>query len=198
MTVRTVRGPGEAAFRVQGSRFVGRVEPVGEVAAAESALADVVAAHPDASHVVHAYRIRDEPVREHHDNAGEPRGTAGPPVLNVLRGEDVEDVLAVVVRYFGGTELGTGGLVAAYGEAAKRALADTEIVERPPTVHVAVETAYEDSGTVQGILEGSPATFTGEYGETVRFRLEVPEADAAALRERIMDATSGRAGWAAD
>ncbi len=196
--LRTIEGAGNATLTVRGSRFIGHVTSVSAAGTAETAIEAFGREHSDASHVVSAYRIQDDPVRESQDNAGEPRGTAGPPVLNVLRGEDLLDVAAIVVRYFGGTELGTGGIARAYADAAKGALADAEIVERPPNTPVHVETNYDDSGAVRGILEGSSAQFDAAYGETVTFRVTVPETDASGLCERIMSATSGRARWEPD
>lgn len=189
----TIEEVGRAELRRRASRFLGTVAPVSDVATAEGARDEVAADHPDATHVVTAYRVHDRMLREYHADAGEPSGSAGRPILSVLRGEDLENVVAIVVRYFGGTELGIGGLSRAYRDATQAALSATQIVERAPTVELVVETGYDDSGTVRSILEGSPATFTAEYAERVSFGVEVPASRREALEERILSATSGRA-----
>lgn len=190
---RTLDSPGEAMFRVKGSRFIGRVSPVSDVAAADEIRDTITAEHPDATHVVPAYRIRDNPLREYQDDAGEPGGSAGPPMLNVLQGEELVNVLAIVVRYYGGTNLGIGGLVRAYSTAVKRALADTDIVERSPHARFTITIDYADSGAVRSILAGSDASFDAEYAEHVVFDVAVPVGAHDALRDRILSATSGRA-----
>lgn len=189
---RTVADRGEAGHRVRGSRFVGVVAPVDSVDNAEETIASVAADHPDATHVVPAYRVRADPFREYSNDDGEPSGSAGKPILSVLQGRSLENVVCVVVRYYGGTNLGVGGLVRSYQEAAKRAIDVTEIVERRPQVTVQITTEYDDSGTVRGILEGSDAEFSASYDETVSFDVRVPVDRESSLRERLLDATSGR------
>lgn len=190
---RTVAAPGAAAFRIRGSRFIGRIEHASNVAAAESCIATLESDHPDATHVVPAYRVRTDPLREYQRDAGEPAGSAGPPMLSVLRGNELENVVAVVVRYYGGTDLGVGGLVRSYGNAVKQALAETEIVTQRPQVSLMIETSYDDSGTVRSILEASDATFDATYQERVHFGVDVPVDVNEELHDRIMSATSGRA-----
>jgi uncharacterized YigZ family protein len=190
---RTVAGRGRASFRVRGSKFVGHVAPAASVEGAEAIVDEVREDHPDATHVVPAYRVRADPLREQSSDAGEPSGSAGKPALNVLQGDDLENVVTVVVRYFGGTELGVGGLVRAYGRAVKLALADAGTVEREPREHFSITVDYDDSGTVRGILESAGAAFEADYAERVAFSVAVPRTDAAALCDRLKSATGGRA-----
>ncbi|MBN1680893.1 MAG: YigZ family protein [Anaerolineae bacterium] len=110
--------------RVVNSRFIATIGRASTVAEAKSFIQDVHHEMPDASHHVHAFKVGyGGSVTEGMTDDGEPAGTAGPPVLAVLRGSDLGDVVIVVTRYFGGTKLGTGGLVRAYSGAAKDALA---------------------------------------------------------------------------
>lgn len=190
---RTVAASGESEIRVTGSRFIGWVDAVETVEEAEAVIAEQQANYADSTHVVPAYRIRADPMREYASDDGEPPGSAGDPMLSVLRGEDLENVVAVVIRYYGGTKLGVGGLARAYREALQRALDAAEIVTRVPHVRLSIEVAYEDSGTVRGILEGSSATFEAEYIDRVTFGVRAPRHAANDLRDRIMSATSGRA-----
>jgi uncharacterized YigZ family protein len=190
---RTVGGRGQARFAVRGSEFVGHVAPAETVEAAEAFVAEVREAYGDATHNVPAYRVRADPLREYASDAGEPGGSAGKPALNVLQGEDVENVVAVVTRYYGGTNLGIGGLARAYSRAVTEALDDAGVVETVPHERFTVTVAYDDSGTVRGVLESADCEFEAAYEETVTFDVRVPREAGAALRDRIRSATSDRA-----
>ena len=190
---RTVADRGEARFEVRGSEFIGHVAPARTVEAAEDFVAEVRDEYPDATHNVPAYRVRADPFREWASDDGEPSGSAGDPALNVLQQEDIENVVAVVTRYYGGTNLGVGGLARSYSRAVKDGLdAAGTTTERPQeTFAVAVE--YDDSGTVRGILESEGVEFDADYAERVAFDVRVPVDEGSALRDRIRSATSGRA-----
>jgi uncharacterized YigZ family protein len=192
-TFRTVAGRGEAAFEVRGSEFLGHVAPAESVAAAKAVVERVRADHADASHTVPAYRVRADPLREWASDDGEPSGSAGRPALNVLQGEDVENAVAVVTRYFGGTELGVGGLARAYSRAVKAAVDDAGLVERVPHERFTVTVEYDDSGSVRGLLESAGVEFEADYAVAVEFEVRAPAGEAAALRDRLRSATSGRA-----
>jgi uncharacterized YigZ family protein len=116
---------------VGNSRFVTTIRQTASVEDAKRFLADLRASMPDASHHVYAFRVGyGNSVTEGMSDDGEPSGTAGPPVLAVLRGTQIGDITIVVTRYFGGTKLGTGGLVRAYTQAAQTGLATLKIVEK--------------------------------------------------------------------
>jgi len=189
---RTVAGRGESRFVIQGSEFIGHVAPVETVDDAEAFVEAIRAEYDDATHNVPAYRVRADPLREYSNDDGEPSGSAGKPMLNVLQGEEIENVVTVVTRYYGGTNLGVGGLVRAYSRAVKEAIADAETIEERPheRLHLALE--YDDSGTVRGILESEDLEFEADYGEAVGFDVRVPVEDAEALKDRLRSATSGR------
>jgi uncharacterized YigZ family protein len=192
---RTLAGPAVSEFTVRGSRFIGRVAPVEDVGSAEALAERTRTEYDDATHVVPAYRVRtgDGMLREYASDDGEPSGSAGEPALNALRGRELENVAAAVVRYYGGTNLGVGGLVRAYGRSVSDAVEAADVVERRPHRSLAVEVAYDDSGTVRGILESAGAEFEADYGEAVRFDARVPVEEADALRDRLLSATGGRA-----
>ena len=199
---RTVAERAEASFTVSGSEFIGYVAPVDTVDAAESIIEEVEADHPEATHVVPAYRVpagtaaADQPgsvmLREWSSDAGEPSGSAGDPALNVLVQQEIRNVVAAVVRYYGGTNLGVGGLARAYSRAVKEAVDAAGVVEDVPHERFEATVEYDDSGTVRGILESAGVEFDASYGEAAGFVVRVPVADADALRERLRDATSGR------
>jgi uncharacterized YigZ family protein len=199
---RTVAERAEASFTVSGSEFIGYVAPVDTVDAAESVIEEVEADHPEATHVVPAYRVpagtagADQPgsvmLREWSSDDGEPSGSAGDPALNVLVQQEIRNVVAAVVRYYGGTNLGVGGLARAYSRAVKEAVDAAGVVEDVPHERFEATVEYDDSGTVRGILESEGVEFDASYGEEAGFVVRVPVADADALRERLRDATSGR------
>jgi uncharacterized YigZ family protein len=188
----TVAGRGEAAFEVQGSEFVGHAKPVETVADAEAFVDAVRGEYPDATHNVPAYRVRADPLREYASDDGEPTGSAGKPMLNVLQMRELENVAVVVTRYYGGTNLGVGGLARSYSKAVKDAVDDAGVVAERPHERVRAVVDYDDSGTVRGIVESEGVEFDAEYGERVVVSARVPVEDAAALRDRLRSATSGR------
>jgi len=196
-TYRTLAGRGEAAFGVQGSEFIGHAAPVQSVDEAEAFVDRVRAEYDDATHNVPAYRVRDGGaealLREYQSDGGEPTGSAGKPALNVLVQREVENAAVVVTRYYGGTNLGVGGLARAYGRASKEAIADAGVVTEKPHERFAVAVDYDDSGTVRSVLESAGVEFDADYGERVNFVVRVPVAAAADLRDRLRSATSGRA-----
>ncbi|ARS89810.1 IMPACT family protein [Natrarchaeobaculum aegyptiacum] len=195
-TYQTLEGPATASFAVQGSEFIGHARPADSVAAAESFVDAVSEEYADATHNVPAYRVRADAdgdlLREYSSDAGEPSGSAGKPALNVLAQQDIENCAVVVTRYYGGTNLGVGGLVRAYSRAVKEAVEEAGIVEERPHERVAITVAYDDSGTVRGILESEGLEFDADYEAEVSFEVRVPLAESDALRDRLRSATSGR------
>ncbi|CCQ33619.1 thymidylate synthase protein [Halorhabdus tiamatea SARL4B] len=190
---RTLAGPGESSFTISGSEFIGHARPAETVDAAETFVEEVRAEYDDATHNVPAYRVRADPLRAWASDDGEPSGSAGKPALNVLDGQELENVVVVVTRYFGGTELGVGGLVSAYSRAVTEAIDDAGVREERPHERFAIEVEYDDSGTVRSILESEGVDFEASYEARVHFVVRVPTVESAALRDRIASATSGRA-----
>ncbi|WP_435073806.1 IMPACT family protein [Halorubrum sp. HHNYT27] len=202
-TYLTVAGPATATFEVRGSEFLGHVAPVDTVAEAEAFVERVRDEYADATHNVPAYRVpageasertpgTGTMIREYADDDGEPSGSAGKPALNVLQQREIRNVVAVVTRYYGGTNLGVGGLARAYSRAVKDGVDAAGVVEERPHRRLVVETVYDDSGTVRGVIESSGVSFDADYDERVRFELRVPTADIDELVERLNSATSGR------
>ena len=191
-TYRTVASAARASFEIRGSEFIGHVRPVESAEAAETFIAEVRDEYDDATHNVPAYRVRADPFREYSSDDGEPSGSAGKPALNVLQGQELENVAVVVTRYYGGTNLGVGGLVSAYGQAVKDAVEAAGTTEREPHEQFVATVAYDDSGTVRGVLNSAGVEYEADYGEEVQFVVSVPVADAPALRDRLRSATSGR------
>jgi uncharacterized YigZ family protein len=139
---RTIASPSQAQYKEKMSRFLAFVHPVKEVEEAKAIIKDYQNKYHDARHVCWAYMLG--PAREVwqlNDN-GEPSGTAGKPILGQINSFELTDVVAIVVRYFGGIKLGTSGLIAAYREATRLALDDAEIIECHETIDLEVVFSY--------------------------------------------------------
>ncbi len=202
-TYLTVVGPATATFEVRGSEFLGHVSPADTVPEAEAFIERVGTEYDDATHNVPAYRVpagepsartpgADVMLREYSSDDGEPSGSAGKPALNVLQQREIRNVVAVVTRYYGGTNLGVGGLARAYSRAVKDGVDEAGVVEERPHRRLIVETEYDDSGTVRGVIESSGVEFDAEYDRRVRFEVRVPLPEVEGLVERLNSATSGR------
>lgn len=177
--------------KIKGSRFLGIVCPVPDEAAAEAFVARVRAEHPGATHHCWGYRIDEERVRSSDD--GEPSGTAGLPIERRLVGLELEQVALVVVRYYGGTKLGTGGLVRAYGQAATEVLELAEIVEEELKQRVELRFAYDLSGVVESVLRGHQlSAVETSYGVEVSMVLRVRFEDLDEFIRELRERTSGK------
>ena len=184
---RAPRGEARAEVREKGSRFLAVVRPARDEAEAEALLADLRRAHRDATHLCWAWRLGSPP-RERSSDAGEPHGTAGVPILQVLRGGELSDVVAAVARWFGGVKLGKGGLARAYAGAARAAVAELPSELRRPTVLLVVEVPFDRLGAVRRLVRPPEVTIEAEsYGEAARLDLRVERRRAAALREALAE-----------
>jgi len=190
----TVADRAQAEFEVKGSEFLGHVAPADSVDAAEAFVAEVCEAYADATHNVPAYRVPagEGMLREWSSDDGEPTGSAGKPALNVLVQRDLRNVVAVVTRYYGGVNLGVGGLARAYARGVSDAVDAAGVVEERPHERLTVTVDYDDSGTARGILESTGVEFDADYEAQVTFDVRVPVDDADALRDRLRSATGGR------
>jgi uncharacterized YigZ family protein len=176
-----------AEIREKGSVFLAVIGPATDEAVAKAFLHALERELPDATHHCWAWRLGSPP-RERSSDAGEPAGTAGMPILQVLRGANLADAVAVVVRWYGGTKLGKGGLARAYAGAVREALAGLAIADKVPTVTVAVEVPYEKVGAVKRLLRPPEVELEAEeYGVAARLRLAVYEGRLEALREALAD-----------
>lgn len=176
------------------SRFIACVSPARDEAEAASFINSIKKKHPDARHNCSAYRIGTDPVLTRSSDDGEPSGTAGRPMLEMLAAEDLHDVCAVVTRYFGGTLLGTGGLVRAYTAALREALSGCVIVNKTAGTVFDVRSDYGDAERIcrlvraSGLLEPRMT-----YAQDVRMEIIVPARMEASFNEKVTDITNGRA-----
>lgn len=175
------------------SRFIATVRPVKTEEEARAFIDELKKKYWDATHNVFAYQIGERNEIQRFSDDGEPQGTAGMPVLNVLKGEDVKDTAIVVTRYFGGTLLGTGGLVRAYGKAAKEGLLAAGIAEMVlyRRYHVIVD--YTDSGKVQyEILQDGHVLYDTVYTDKVEFVVLVESEAREAFEKKMLDIMKGQ------
>ncbi len=152
----TIAAPGSALLEDRKSKFHAGVYPVASAAEVKAVLADRQARHPKARHICYAYRLwEDGRIVERAYDAGEPHFTAGRPILQALRRAEVVNAMAVVVRYFGGVLLGKGGLIRAYGDAARMALEDAERVPFVPQVRLQVRVPFSHLSEMERFLRQS-------------------------------------------
>jgi uncharacterized YigZ family protein len=178
------------------SRFICTLDRVSSAAEAQGFLREMNGEFEDATHNCWAYLIGapGSTDRIGMSDAGEPHGTAGRPMLTVLQHSGVGDIAAIVTRYYGGTNLGTGGLVKAYGGTVQLALATMPRIERIDYTELTVAVGYENISALQQLLPRyESVSMSEDYGERATFRLRVPEARVPELRAALLDATSGRA-----
>lgn len=178
---------------VKKSRFLACVEPCADRAQAQARVAALRAEHPQAAHVCWALLAGGHSAA---NDDGEPGGTAGRPMLEVLRHQQLDAVLATVVRYFGGVKLGAGGLVRAYADAVAKALSAAPRRPREALMELACELPYAQEGTARRLLTSEGATLLGvAHGALVQLTLSVPVDRVNLLRQRLNDATAGRMNW---
>ena len=179
--------------RAGNSRFIATLARAGSVEEARAFIASVRAEMPDATHHVHAFRAGfGASVTEGMSDDGEPSGTSGPPVLAVLRGSGLGDVAVVVTRYFGGTKLGTGGLVSAYGDAAKAVVEAAPTEEKVERAAVRLDVPYALLETARRALHEAGATGVREdFGAFVAIEAAVPVDAREELARVLRDASAG-------
>lgn len=175
------------------SRFISRCFPAQSEEEALLALAAMKAQYPDARHICYAYRVGARGEATRFSDAGEPSGTAGMPILEVLRTNGVTNALCAVARYFGGVLLGTGGLARAYGGGAAGALRLAGRVERLPAALYAITLDYARFSALEGYLKKSCRIESVSYTESVEVRLAVELGAAAAFEAQIRERSDGRA-----
>lgn len=194
MDYRTVQKGGEGEIVEKKSRFIAEVYPVASEEEAFAHLEEVRKRYWDARHHCWAYVIGRNPASERMSDDGEPAGTAGKPILEVIRGKELTDVFVVVTRYFGGTLLGTGGLVRAYTAAALEGLANSEIITRIHGFKLRITTDYTGLGKIQYILgQRGMHVLDTVYTDKVEIYVFVPDDEENALRKEIMEGTNGQA-----
>jgi uncharacterized YigZ family protein len=188
----TIATTAEAEIEVKRSRFRARLERVEDEAGARAVVEAARKRHWDARHHCSAFVLGPGGEIQRSSDDGEPAGTAGSPKLEVLRGRGLYDVVAVVTRWFGGTLLGTGGLIRAYGDAVSRAADAAGVRQRRLVQRVAVEVSHTEAGRLENDLRARGFVVEVEYAEAATLALDVTVAQRADLDRLIAHLTGGR------
>lgn len=187
---RTIKAPAEAEFIERKSRFIGAIAPVKTEEEAQEFLREVRTRHREATHNCFAYVLRENHLQRFSDD-GEPQGTAGKPILEVLLRENLTDVVVVVTRYFGGILLGAGGLLRAYTEGCKIAVDAAETLIMHPATELLVPMDYSYYGKLQYLLPNYQTVILDtDFGEGVTQKLMIPTARLAALLHDITETSA--------
>lgn len=180
--------------KIKGSRFIANLAPVLTAAEAEAFLAEVRAEFPDAGHHCFAWIIDPQGAQTRSSDDGEPGSSAGPPILRMIEGHGLTGLVVVVSRWFGGTKLGVGGLMRAYGGCAGEAMDRCDVIEVRVQVAITIEYPYECSGTVEGLLRSCEVeTKQAEYTDNVVMLVTLPKDRDAEFRAELVERTAGRA-----
>lgn len=197
-TYQTLGGYARAEIKIKGSRFIAEAMPVAHVDKAEAEIASIRKREFNATHHCTAYRIGPTGDLFRYNDDGEPSGTAGAPILRQIDGYGLTNTLVVVTRYFGGTKLGTGGLIRAYGDAAVQVLEKASVVKRILRELLRLRFRYDDTSPAMHIINQYDAVIQETtYTEETEIIIGVRRSQAAAFVEAFTDALGGRGDAAA-
>lgn len=188
----TVASPVDVEIEVRRSRFLARLERVEDEAAARAVVEAARRAHWDARHHCSAFVLGPDAMTERSSDDGEPAGTAGAPMLEVLRGRGLSDVVCVVTRWFGGTLLGTGGLIRAYGDSVRAACDAARVLERRLAQRFSLEVDHADAGRVEAALRSRGVLVDGtDYAARATLRLDAEPQERDELAALVAELTGG-------
>lgn len=186
-------GKPEKEIRVNNSRFIASLSLATSVSSANAFIQHIEKKYPDASHHVPAYIIGHGASKISHANDdGEPSGTAGRPALAVLDGSGLGDVVVVITRYFGGTKLGTGGLVRAYSDAVRSLLHITSKAKKVNAYLIKLSLPYSYYETISNMIRGfGGKEDKADFGGDVKMTIHIPSSSFEKFKSRILEITSG-------
>lgn len=188
---RTIKEFNSDEYIVKRSRFIGYAKPVTTVEEANNFINEIKSKHWDATHNVYAYILREGGVKRYSDD-GEPQGTAGVPVLDVLEKEKLQDVCVVVTRYFGGILLGGGGLVRAYSHSAKIGVDSAKIITMAHCVDLCVECDYTFYGKLNNFLANEDTVILDtEFTDNVKVIFRIKAENRDNIDAKIIDLSNG-------
>ncbi len=188
---KTAKKPSEAQIVEKRSRFIGYIKPVKTEEEALEFLNSIRSKHWDAKHNVYAYALRNNSITRFSDD-NEPSGTAGIPVLDVLKKNDITDCIIVVTRYFGGILLGTGGLVRAYSAAAKAALEAAGVVIMQSCSVYTLKCSYNSYGKISSLIQKYDGEVDStEFAEDVVIKFHIPDEKINFFSDALSELTNG-------
>ena len=190
---------GEGEIVEKKSRFIATVQPVNSEEDALGFITAMKKKYWNATHNCSAFVVGEHCEIQRCSDDGEPQGTAGRPMLDVLLGEEIHNAAVVVTRYFGGTLLGTGGLVRAYSKAVQEGLRGSAVVDKRDGVLLSIRTDYNGIGKIQYLLgQKGLSIISSEYTDSVAVQTLVPQEQIKELRDAVTEATSDRAEFTAE
>ena len=193
-TYKTLHSFGSDEYIVEKSTFIGYAKPIKSEEEAVEFINEIKKKHKDATHNVWAYTVGETMNIQRYSDDGEPQGTAGIPTLEVIKKEDLRDVVVVVTRYFGGIKLGAGGLVRAYTKGAKVGIEASQIIEKVKYKEVGITIDYNQIGKVQNEIMNMGYTIKDTlYTDKVQIIVYSREEDVQSLKSKMTDITSGTA-----
>nr|WP_320025123.1 YigZ family protein [uncultured Acetobacterium sp.] len=191
---KTVLTPDETEIEIKKSRFINVVFHIEDEETAESILADTRKKHYKATHVCWAYVLNTNPKRQKASDDGEPSGTAGKPILDIINHRELKDVLVVVIRYFGGVKLGTGGLIRAYGGGASDVLNHCTIIKKQFSDQLDLVVSYSSYGGLSnGLQEKEVIPVNEDFGENITLTFQIPVAETNGFLAWVEDKTNATA-----
>ncbi|MFC4023865.1 YigZ family protein [Oceanobacillus longus] len=191
----TVKKEGNDQIIIQKSRFIGYIKRVKSEEEAQIFIQEIKKKHHDANHNCSAYIIGENDQIQKANDDGEPTGTAGVPMLEVLKKQHLKDTAVVVTRYFGGIKLGAGGLIRAYGSTTSQAIKTTGIVKRQLMKGFSITVDYSLLGKLENVLRNSDHLLeTINYLESVEFIVFVKDDQDDAFQGWMVDLTNDQAG----
>ena len=187
--MKIVQAPCQTEELIKKSRFIGLIYPCASEALALNQLKQLHLEHPNASHIVYAYRIRSaDGLICRFNDAGEPSGTAGKPIYQHLEGKQLLDTLLAVVRYFGGVKLGAGGLTRAYSQLAKQVIALADTCAFVPMMELDITLDYSHLQALSYQLKQLDGVILSQtFADTVQLRIQLPQAQHLALQPFLND-----------
>ncbi|MDD3966146.1 MAG: YigZ family protein [Candidatus Neomarinimicrobiota bacterium] len=193
MKFKSIAASAESKISVRGSKFLGFAYPVQDAEAVAMHLEALRKRYFDATHHCYAWQLGyGETLRFRYSDDGEPSGTAGKPIYQILQQREVTNILVVSVRYFGGTKLGTGGLIRAYGRSASETLDAAKVREYEKGLRIAFHCSYElHPLLLRAINAFHIISLDQDFAEQVRLCVEVDESDAMRLIGDVRDASKG-------
>ena len=189
---KSVKQCSETEYTVNRSRFIGRCFPVDSEEAALCLLSDIRKRHWDATHNCFAYRIGETAAAARFSDDGEPGGTAGKPIMDVLTGKGLTNVLCVVTRYFGGILLGAGGLVRAYSKSAADAVTKAGMVSYLPGTILDIPMDYSRYGTLEGFIRANSEIRNVAFAQNVVVTVAVEDTNLLKFMKEVTERSDGR------
>lgn len=191
----TIQAKQETEIKINKSRFIATAIPVRNPDEAKEEYDRIKKQYHDASHNCWAWRFGENGLDYRYSDDGEPKGSAGKPILFTISKYDLSDILLVVTRFFGGKKLGVGGLVRAYSDAAEECLKICEKKQIDITKKVRIFTTYEDLNTIKSLLDTYAVSYEENYTDLIDISAQIPISKVAEFTDNITQKTNARSGF---